>query len=40
MIQELKRQMLNSELEKYEMKIQHYEDLYEREIRNILIRNL
>ena len=32
MIQELKRQMLNSELEKYEMKIQHYEDLYEREL--------
>jgi hypothetical protein len=32
MTQELKRQMLNSELEKYEMKIQHYEDLYEREL--------
>jgi hypothetical protein len=28
-VQELKRQMLNSELENYEIKIQHYEDLYE-----------
>jgi hypothetical protein len=29
MIQDLKRQMLNAELERYELKIQHYEHLYE-----------
>ncbi len=32
MIQTLKRQMLNSELKQYEIKIQHYEDLYEQEL--------
>ncbi len=32
MIQELKRQILNSELEKYELKLHHYEDLYEQEL--------
>jgi hypothetical protein len=32
MIQELKRQMLNSELEQYELRIQNYEDLYEQKI--------
>ncbi len=31
-IQEMKRDMLNSKLENYEMKIQHYEDLYEQEL--------
>jgi hypothetical protein len=32
MIQELKRQMLNSELEHYELRIQNYEDLYEQKL--------
>jgi hypothetical protein len=32
MIQDLKRQMLNTELERYELKIQHYEHLYEQEL--------
>jgi hypothetical protein len=32
MIQDLKRQMLNAELEQYELKIQHYEHLYEQEL--------
>jgi hypothetical protein len=32
MVQELKRQMLHTELEEYEIKIQHYEYLYEQEI--------
>jgi hypothetical protein len=32
MIQDLKRQMLNATLEQYELKIQHYEDLYEQEL--------
>jgi hypothetical protein len=32
MVQELKRQMLNAELEQYELKIQHYEHLYEQEL--------
>jgi DNA gyrase/topoisomerase IV subunit B len=31
-IQELKRRMLNKELEKYEQKIQHYEHLYQQEL--------
>jgi len=31
-IQELKRRMLNVELEQYEIKIQHYEHLYEEEL--------
>jgi hypothetical protein len=32
MVQDLKRQMLNTELERYEMEIQQYEDLYEQEL--------
>jgi phage antirepressor YoqD-like protein len=32
MVQDLKRQMLNIELEQYESKIQHYEQLYEQEL--------
>jgi len=32
MIQYLKRQMLNTELEQYELKIQHYEHLFEQEL--------
>jgi hypothetical protein len=32
MVQDLKRQMLNAELEQYELKIQHYEHLYEQEL--------
>ncbi len=28
MVQDFKRQMLNAELEQYELKIQHYEHLY------------
>jgi hypothetical protein len=32
MIQDLKRQMLNTELEKYELKIQDYEHLYEQQL--------
>jgi hypothetical protein len=32
MIQDLKRQMLNAELEQYEIKIQYYEDMYEQEL--------
>ncbi len=32
MIQDLKRQMLNTELERYELKIKHYEHLYEQEL--------
>jgi hypothetical protein len=32
MVQDLKRQMLNTELEQYELKIQHYEHLYEQEL--------
>ncbi len=32
MVQDLKRQMLNMELEQYELKIQHYEHLYEQEL--------
>jgi hypothetical protein len=32
MIQDSKRQMLNAELEQYELKIQHYEHLYEQEL--------
>jgi hypothetical protein len=32
MIQDLKRQMFNTELERYELKIQHYEHLYEQEL--------
>jgi hypothetical protein len=32
MIQDLKRQMLNIELEQYEMRIQHYDYLYEQEL--------
>ena len=32
MIQELKCPMRNSKLDRYEMKIQHYEELYEREL--------
>ncbi len=32
MVQYLKRQMLNTELERYEMEIQQYEDLYEQEL--------
>jgi hypothetical protein len=32
MVQDLKRQMLNAELEQYESKIQHYEHLYEQEL--------
>ena len=32
MIQDLKRQMLNAELEQYELKIQHYEHLFEQEL--------
>ncbi len=32
MIQELKRQMLNSKLEQYELRIQNYEDLYEQKL--------
>jgi hypothetical protein len=32
MVQDLKRHMLNLELEQYEIKIQHYEDLYEKEL--------
>src|SRR5690242_5879769 len=31
-IQDLKRQMLNIELEEYEMRIQHYDYLYEQEL--------
>jgi hypothetical protein len=31
MVQDLKRQILNIELERYELKIQHYEHLYEQE---------
>jgi hypothetical protein len=31
-IQDLKRRMLNVELEQYEIKIQHYESLYEQEL--------
>jgi hypothetical protein len=31
-IQDLKRQLLNVELQQYEIQIQHYEDLYEQEI--------
>ncbi len=32
MVQDLKRQMLNVKLEQYELKIQHYEHLYEQEL--------
>jgi hypothetical protein len=32
MVRDLKRQMLNTELEHYELKIQHYEHLYEQEL--------
>jgi hypothetical protein len=32
MVQDLKLQMLNIELERYELKIQHYEHLYEQEL--------
>jgi hypothetical protein len=32
MVQDLKRQMLNVELEQYELKIQHYEHLYVQEL--------
>ena len=32
MVQDLKHQMLNVELEQYELKIQHYEHLYEQEL--------
>ncbi len=32
MIQDLKRQMLHAELEQYELKIQHYEHIYEQEL--------
>src|SRR5271163_4605217 len=32
MVQDLKRQMLNAELEQYELKIQQYEYLYEQEL--------
>ncbi len=32
MVQDLKRQMLNVELEQYELKIQHYEHRYEQEL--------
>ncbi len=32
MMQDLKRQMLNKELEQYEMEIQHFEDLYDQEL--------
>jgi hypothetical protein len=31
-VQDAKRQMLNTELEQYELKIQHYEQLYEQEL--------
>jgi hypothetical protein len=31
-VQDLKRKMLNTELEQYELKIQHYEHLYEQEL--------
>ena len=36
-IQEFKRRMLNIELEKYEMKIQHYEDLFQQDLAAFLI---
>jgi len=32
MVQDLKRRLLNAELEQYELKIQHYEHLYEQEL--------
>jgi hypothetical protein len=32
MAQDLKRQILNTELEQYELQIQHYEHLYEQEL--------
>ncbi len=32
LVQDLKRQMLNAKLEQYELKIQHYEYLYEQEL--------
>jgi len=32
MVQDLKRQMLNGELEQYELHIQHYEHPYEQEL--------